>query len=301
MPDPIGDLVINGVAADVYRRSFVNGIQEDTAYRLGYAHTLRFGFSVSRGTLTGEQYIDGVAAGRRRQCIRCPFPFSTAAPRPVGCSALISRTNGRSTSNLTLNAGLRFDQMYQYVDANQFSPRISLTWTPFEGTTFHAGYARNFTPPPQVLAAPTNLALVQDTTQQPAVSANDPVLPERSNVFDVGVVQKIYAIPGLEIGIDAYCKTARDMVDDGQFGAAYVLTAFNFARGKNVGIEFKSSYTNGNFRAYGNLAWRDRPPPASCRTSSCSTPTRLLTLRATTLTPTTPSFIPRRQASPISG
>jgi hypothetical protein len=26
-----------------------------------------------------------------------------------------------------LNAGLRFDQMYQYVDANQFSPRISLT------------------------------------------------------------------------------------------------------------------------------------------------------------------------------
>jgi len=64
-----------------------------------------------------------------------------------------------------LNAGLRFDQMYQYVDANQFSPRISLTWKPLEGTIFHAGYARNFTPPPQVLAAPTNLALVQNTTQ----------------------------------------------------------------------------------------------------------------------------------------
>ena len=145
--------------------------------------------------------------------------------------------------------------MYQYVDANQFSPRISLTWKPFEGTIFHAGYARNFTPPPQVLAAPTNLALVQNTTQQPAVSAHDPVLPERSNVFDVGVVQKIYAIPGLEVGVDAYYKTARDQIDDGQFGAAYVLTAFNFDRGKNVGVELKSSYTNGNFRAYANLAW----------------------------------------------
>ncbi len=47
MPDPIGDLVFNGVASDVYRQSFVNGIQEDTAWRVGFAHTLRFGFSVS--------------------------------------------------------------------------------------------------------------------------------------------------------------------------------------------------------------------------------------------------------------
>src|SRR5262249_33893768 len=46
-PHPIGDLVFNGVASDVYRQSFVNGIQEDTAWRVGYAHTLRFGFSVS--------------------------------------------------------------------------------------------------------------------------------------------------------------------------------------------------------------------------------------------------------------
>jgi outer membrane receptor protein involved in Fe transport len=154
-----------------------------------------------------------------------------------------------------LNAGLRFDQMMQYVDANQLSPRISLTWKPTDATTFHAGYARNFTPPPQVLAAPANLALVQNTTQQAAVPVNDPVLPERSNVFDVGVVQKITAIQGLEVGIDAYYKSARDLLDDGQFGAAYVLTAFNYDRAQNVGVELKSSYSSGNFRVYGNLAW----------------------------------------------
>jgi outer membrane receptor protein involved in Fe transport len=159
------------------------------------------------------------------------------------------------TDSLTLNAGLRFDQMLQYVDANQLSPRASLTWKPYDGTTFHAGYARNFTPPSQVLAAPTNLALVQGTTQQPAVTRNDPVLPERSHVFDVGVDQKIHAIPGLEVGIDAYYKTARDLLDDGQFGAAYVLTAFNYDRAENMGLELKSSYTSGNFRIYGNLAW----------------------------------------------
>jgi outer membrane receptor protein involved in Fe transport len=161
----------------------------------------------------------------------------------------------RITNQLTLNAGLRFDQMYQYVDANQLSPRVSLTWKPYDGTTFHAGYARTFTPPPQVVAAPVNLALVQNTTQQPAVSANDPVLPERANVYDVGVVQKIPPIPGLEVGIDAYYKTAKDLLDDGQFGAAYVLSGFNYDQAQNVGVELKSTYTNGNLRMYANVAW----------------------------------------------
>jgi outer membrane receptor protein involved in Fe transport len=159
------------------------------------------------------------------------------------------------SNDLTLNAGLRFDQMVQHVDANQFSPRVSLTRKPYDGTTFHAGYARNFTPPQQVIAAPTHLALVQGTSQQPEVSTNSPVLPERSHVFDAGVVQTIYPIPGLEMGVDAYYKTARDLLDDGQFGAAYVLKGFNYERGENVGLELKSTYTNGNFRAYGNVAW----------------------------------------------
>ena len=60
-------------------------------------------------------------------------------------------------------------------------------------------------------------------------------------------IQKIYAIPGLEVGVDAYYKTARDLLDDGQFGAAYVLTAFNYDHAENMGLELKSSYTNGNF------------------------------------------------------
>jgi hypothetical protein len=46
-PDPTGDLLINGVASSVYRQSYVNGIQEDTAWRIADAHTLRFGFTTS--------------------------------------------------------------------------------------------------------------------------------------------------------------------------------------------------------------------------------------------------------------
>jgi outer membrane receptor protein involved in Fe transport len=256
LPDPIGDLVFNGVASDVYRQSVINGIQEDTSYRLGFSHTLKFGFSVSaEDSLVNNASLVLPADGMGNQTGNIPASVFDSSAKTGWLFSTYLEDEWKITNNLTLNAGLRFDQMWQYVDANQLSPRVSLTWKPTDGTTFHAGYSRNFTPPEQVLAAPSNLALVQGTTAQPGVSQNDPVLPERSDVFDVGVVQKIYPIPGLELGIDGYYKTARDLLDDGQFGQAYVLTAFNYARGENVGVEFKANYTNGNFRAYGNLAW----------------------------------------------
>jgi hypothetical protein len=73
-----------------------------------------------------------------------------------------------------------------------------------------------------------------------------------------GVVQKIRAIAGLEVGIDACYKIAQDLLDDGQFGQAYVLSGFNYASGINEGLELKANYVNGNFRAWGNLGGRPR-------------------------------------------
>ncbi|OAF11555.1 ligand-gated channel [Bradyrhizobium neotropicale] len=268
-PDPLGDLIFNGVSSDVYRQSFVNGIQEDTAWRVGFAHTLRFGFSVSAerslvNNISTVLPVDPATGNQVDPVTGNPFgpPFTVfdSSSKTGWLLGTYVQDEWRITNQLTLNAGLRFDQMYQYVDANQFSPRISLTWKPYDGTTFHAGYARNFTPPQQVIAAPTNLALVTPptapaNTQTPEVPLNSPVLPERSHVFDVGVVQKIYPVPGLEVGVDGYYKIARNLLDDGQFGAAYVLTGFNYDRGENIGLEFKSTYTNGNFRAWGNVAW----------------------------------------------
>src|SRR6476659_2606296 len=137
----------------------------------------------------------------------------------------------------------RFDQMVQYVTANH---------KPMEGTVFHVAYARYCAPPNQLLAAPINLALANNTTQQPDVNLNDPIRPERSHYVDVGVTQRL--APGLDVGVDAYYKRARNLLDDGQFGAAYVLTAFKYDRAYNVGIEFKANYQVDGLRFYGNLA-----------------------------------------------
>ena len=57
-----------------------------------------------------------------------------------------------------------------------------------------------------------------------------------------------------DLGVDVYYKTATDLLDNGQFGQALVLSAFNYAKGINKGIEFTAKYKNGGFQAYGNLA-----------------------------------------------
>src|SRR5208337_2394402 len=117
----------------------------------------------------------------------------------------------------------------------------------------------------QVIAAPSNTALFTScpgipnctTIQAPGVPPPYyPMLPERANVYDIGVVQKV--APGLEVGLDTYLKTARDLIDDGQFGAAYVLNGFNYDRAINAGVELKGVYRNGNFLAYANWAWANQ-------------------------------------------
>jgi outer membrane receptor protein involved in Fe transport len=159
---------------------------------------------------------------------------------------------------------LRFDQLWQFVTANQLRPRLSFTYRPFDYTTFHAGYARYFTPPVLVEAAPANIALFNNTTgAPPAGQGNSPVQPERSNYFDVGVDQNIpfgcdkpaaKDCTDLDLGVDAYYKQATNLIDNGVFGQALVLSAFNYAKGIVEGIEFTTKFHSGNFQAYGNLA-----------------------------------------------
>jgi outer membrane receptor protein involved in Fe transport len=265
LPDPVGDLLLNGIASTVTRTSYTNGIQGDGAYQVNSSHTLRAGFTVS-----GEQVFVGNTS-LVEPCMICdgtdngqPFPITDNVSKLGVLMGVYAQDEWKLTNQFTINTGLRFDQMEQFISANQLSPRFSATYKPFENTTFHAGYARYFTPPVLVEAAPANIALFNNTTgASSAGAASDPVLPERSNYYDVGVDQKIPLgctssspkdCSSLELGVDAYYKTAKDLIDNGVFGQALVLSAFNYANGWNEGIEFHTKFNSGNFQAYGNVA-----------------------------------------------
>ena len=252
VPDIYGDLVFNDVASNVTRESLLNGAQGDASYLVNDRHTLRFGFAVS-GEQTNINNVYTVLPGSPGAVTGPPFDITDSNSKLGWNIGTYIQDEWKLTSELTFNAGLRFDQLYQYVDANQLSPRLALIYKPFTGTTFHAGYARYFTPPYQAQAYTANIALFTNTTNQPDVPLADPVKPERSNYYDVGVDQEV--LPGLTMGVDAYYKDARDMLDDGQFGAAVVLTQFNYAEGYSEGGEFKLKYTNGDFKAYANFAY----------------------------------------------
>jgi hypothetical protein len=253
VPDAVGDLVFNGVSSDVYRSSFVNGLQGDGAYRIGGGHTLRAGFTASgeRTQTVNSSIIEPLDVDGNP--IDAPFGVSDPNSKLGWLAGVYAQDEWKITDLLTLNSGLRFDQMWQFVDTNQLSPRVSIVYKPVNETAFHIGYARYFTPPQQALAVFTNLALYNNTTQQPSVPLSSPVRPERANYIDTGVTQKL--TKELGVGVDAYFKRARNLIDDGQFGQALVLTAFNYDRAYNTGVEFKSVYQSGDFRAYGNLAW----------------------------------------------
>jgi outer membrane receptor protein involved in Fe transport len=153
-----------------------------------------------------------------------------------------------------MNYGARFDEFTSSFDSeNQLSPRLNLVYTPTDATTFHAGYARYFTPPPVESVPGLNVAAFNNTSNaDPNNSPVSPIKAERADYFDAGVSQKI--LPGLEVGVDGYYKYAHNELDDGLFGQSLILSAFNYSQARIYGVEFTGSYTHGGFTTYANVA-----------------------------------------------
>jgi hypothetical protein len=252
-PDPLGDLLFNGIAQTAYRRSIATGMQADGSYRLNNDHTLRAGYFIQ-----GERSISQTNSlvlptdDTGVQTSDQPFSITDNSGKTGWLYGVYLQDEWKILPGVTLNFGARFDLIDQFTHENQISPRINLVWEPTDSTTIKAGYARYLTPPPFELVAPTDIALFANTSAAPANTTDTVAKAERDHYFDIGVTQIV--LPGLKVGVDAYYKIATNLIDEGQFGAPIILTPFNYSRGRVRGAELSVSYDRDDWSLYGNFA-----------------------------------------------
>ncbi len=137
-PDQTGDLYFNGVASDVERKLYSEGLQADASYDLGEKHTLRGGgmllnetvFSAANTTVIP---VDPTANATDGTFIPIGQPFAVAQnDRLRGLFAgVYLQDEWKMFSKLTINYGARFDVFNSSFDnERQLSPRVNLIYQP---------------------------------------------------------------------------------------------------------------------------------------------------------------------------
>ena len=253
-PDEVGDLIFNGVASRLNRDILSNGFEFDASYKLNDQHTIRSGaiFNEQYATVNTVTLVFPVdAAGN--QTSTTPLRIVDNTNKYGYFYGFYLQDEWKPFEQLTINFGGRLDFENAFVKENQLSPRLNIVYKPWDLTTLHIGYAKYFTPPPLEAVPQSTIAKFAGTTNAPAITQDSPVTAERAHYFDAGLTQKI--MEGWTAGVDAFYKSSHSLLDEGQFGAALVESAFNYERGRQYGGEFTTNYDHGPFSAYGNVGW----------------------------------------------
>jgi len=254
-PDPIGDLLYNGVSQQAYKRNVAFGLQSDAAYKLNDAHTVRAGIYLQNDrstSLTSSLVLPVDSSGM--QTSNTPFTVVDDGDKTERIESVYVQDEYRLLQTLTINFGGRFDHFTAFASGSQFSPRVNVVWQALADTTVHGGYSRYFSPPPFELVGSETVSKFNGTSNAPAVTQADTPKAERANYVDLGVEQKITG--ALTAAIDSYYKWSKDLIDEGQFGAPIILTPFNYRDGRQYGIILSTNYAGRDLSAYANLAFQ---------------------------------------------
>jgi outer membrane receptor protein involved in Fe transport len=252
-PDARGDLMFNGVAADVLRSNRASGVQADASWRLNPTHTVRSGLfyqSEQGATTNNSQVFPADANGN--QTSDQPELIVDDHTLKGNLWGVYLQDEWKPSKALTVNYGARYDQVHTVVDEQQLSPRAGLVYDLTSSTRVHAGYSRYFTPPPTEKIDQTSVQKFIGTTNALPSDANTAVKSERSNYYDIGLEQQF----GKEwtVGVDGYYRDVRHLQDEGQFGNALIYSAFNYEKGRIYGLELSAAYRSGPLSAYANVA-----------------------------------------------
>ncbi|MFZ3376516.1 MAG: TonB-dependent receptor, partial [Chthoniobacterales bacterium] len=254
-PDPVGDLIFQGVAGRVENSFFTNGLQFDASYALSDRNTLRAGLladytdeKLDTSTLVFPVDANGMQTSDH------PIKIGDHVANHGLTAGVYLQDEWHLTDRLTLNYGARYDRFDSSFDnAGQLSPRANLVWRIDDRTSAHIGYARYFTPPSVQYIPLATIEKFRGTSSSPNNFQDSPTHVERANYFDVGFSRQL--TPAWQTTVDAFYKDARNLIDLGQFGSAVILSPFSYVKGHVYGSEVSTTYKQGPFSAFANFAF----------------------------------------------
>jgi outer membrane receptor protein involved in Fe transport len=246
-PDPVGDLIYQGVASQVFNSDLSNSLQGDVSYQLALPHSARFGFYI------GEYGVESDDTSRA-------FPVDSTGSQlsdvPIAGAANINRINilggvyaedtWHITERLGVNFGTRWDIESGITNGNQVSPTINFFYQWLPGTTLHAGFARYFQVPNLQAISPRLFTVLKGTSATFGLTqgGNPYPAPERDYYWDAGFTHRL--TPNLKLEQDNYYRLDRNYLDEGQFGFVPVEVPLNYSRGFGWGTENTLSYNREN-------------------------------------------------------
>jgi len=253
-PDPVGDLIYNGVAAKILHTGFVHGLQEDTSYQLDSHHTLRAGFYVSGEAIELDDHAQTFPAMGGMQSSTTPISIVDDNNQIAWLLGVYTQDEWRPLPKLTVNFGLRWDWMSAFVTQNQWSPRLSAEYALTHTTTLHAGYARySKVPPFDQIALQTVQKFAHTTNAAPVDSGNDRIEAERDDYFDAGVRQRVAS--GVNLGVDGFYKIGHDQLDLAQLAGTVVTAPLNYRESRAWGSDFSLTFERNKLSAYLNFSY----------------------------------------------
>jgi outer membrane receptor protein involved in Fe transport len=253
-PDPIGDLAYNGIADRVLHTGFINGVQEDTAYRITEHHTLQAGFYLSGENLEQDNRALVLPVSSTGKAGTIPESVVDNFNGKALLSGIYLQDQWHPTERLTLIIGARYDAMDYFSWQTQFSPRIGAVYKLTSTTTLNAGYARYFQVPPfesVILEAANKFAGTTGASE--VTSGNQQIKAEDDHFFDAGVTQQLPA--GLSASVEGFFMWSTDKLDLAQFGSTYVFAPLQYQHGRLWGTDFSLVKSTGPLSAYLNLSY----------------------------------------------
>jgi outer membrane cobalamin receptor len=227
------------------------GGQIEMSYEPAEAHTLRGGAVVTSSLYKGASItqawpVDDAGVPTSTT----PLVLGENSHQRRRIDSAFVQDEWRFADRWTLNLGGRIDHIVDIGNQTSLSPRASAVWHPDADATIHIGYAHYVLPAPIEGSTESPANLAGTSARLPGLTSHA-TQAETDDYYAIGAQRKLGDVT---LGVDAYWRAARNLIDDAPLAGSYRTLAFNYTRGRLRGIELTATYAAQRLSAWGNLA-----------------------------------------------